>query len=149
MFEKIVVPLDGSLLAEKALEPAFTLARVFESEVILLRVAVAEDVAVAAGMGLAYYDLREMLEKSHIEAAEAYMQRVEAQWRQPAARVRGVVTLGAPAEMIVEMAKRVEAGLIVMSTHGRSGLSRLIYGSVAEAVLRAGIAPVMLIPVKA
>ncbi len=149
MFEKIVVPLDGSVLAEQALTPACMLAQAFESELILTRVAVAEEVAVAAGLGLTYFDLHELMEKHRLEEAETYLRSLETQWRNHGVRVRPVVTLGAPAEMIVATAKQVRAGLIVMSTHGRSGLSRLIYGSVAEAVLRAGVVPVMLIPIKA
>jgi len=148
MFEKILVTLDGSGVAEKALEPAFTLAQAFESEVILLRVVMVEEVAVAAGMGMAYFDLQEALEKHAREEAEAYLKRIETHWRNTGARVHGEVAAGAPAEKIAETAKRARADLIMMSTHGRAGLSRLIYGSVAEAVLRAAVAPVMLIPVK-
>ena len=149
MFEKILVTLDGSPVAEKALEPALTLAQAFESEVVLLRVVMVEEVAVAAGMGVAYFDLHEALEKHAREEAEAYLKGVEAHWRNTGARVRSEVVAGAPAEKIVETAKHLGVGMIVMSTHGRAGLSRLIYGSVAEAVLRAAVAPVTLIPVKA
>ncbi|HLE30830.1 MAG TPA: universal stress protein [Anaerolineales bacterium] len=148
MFEKIIVTLDGSRLAEEALEPAFDLAQAFEGEVILLRVVMVEEAAVAAGMGVTYYDIREAIEKHGLEEAEAYLKSIEAQWRSKRVRIRSEAVPGTPAEMIVETAKRLGAGVIVMSTHGRAGLGRLIYGSVAEAVLRAAIAPVLLIPVK-
>ena len=53
---------------------------------------------------------------------------------------------GTPPEVIVNFAREQSIDLIVMSTHGRSGFSRLIYGSVAEAVLRGAHLPIMLIP---
>lgn len=53
---------------------------------------------------------------------------------------------GEPAPAIVGLALRVAAALLVMSTHGRSGLGRWVYGSVAERVLRASVAPVLLVP---
>jgi len=148
MFEKIIVTLDGSRLAEEAMEPAINLAQAFEGEVILLRVVMVEEAAVAAGMGVTYFDIREAIEKHGLEEAEAYLKSIETQWRSKGVRIRSEAVSGAPAEMIVETAKRLGAGMIVMSTHGRSGLGRLIYGSVAEAVLRAAIVPVLLIPVK-
>jgi nucleotide-binding universal stress UspA family protein len=57
--------------------------------------------------------------------------------------------VGAPPELILDTAKAENVDLIVMSTHGRSGLNRLLYGSVAEAVLRGAHLPVLLIPFKA
>ena len=148
MYEQIIVTLDGSQLAEIALAPAFALAQAFESEVCLLRVVVVEEAAVAVGMGVTYFDLRQALEKRGREEAEAYLKSVEARWRSAGVRIRSRVVSGAPAEMIVEAARQLKAGVIVMSTHGRSGLGRLIYGSVAEAVLRAAVAPVLLIPLR-
>jgi nucleotide-binding universal stress UspA family protein len=58
------------------------------------------------------------------------------------------LAFGAAPEMIVHIADQTHAELIVMSTHGRSGLNRFLYGSVAEAVLRGAHVPLLLIPVK-
>lgn len=57
------------------------------------------------------------------------------------------VAVGAPPSTIITLAAQLGADLIVMSTHGRAGLGSLLYGSVAEAVLRAATVPVLLVPV--
>jgi nucleotide-binding universal stress UspA family protein len=62
--------------------------------------------------------------------------------------VRTEVVSGAPPDVILDVADAEHVDLVVMSTHGRSGLGRLVYGSVAESVLRGSRIPVLLIPVK-
>ena len=123
MFEKILVPLDGSELAEIALEPALRLAEKFNGEVILLRVAEPEEAL-----------------------AEAYLGELCLNKARAGVRLQTEVAAGAPPQAIVEVADARQVDLIIMSTHGRSGLSRLIYGSVAEAVLRGAQRPVMIVP---
>lgn len=146
MFHKILVALDGSELAERALRPAYEIAGKFGGEIILLRVAAAQPVVVSpVGAGALYAD--DSLERDR-EESEAYLQAIKMQglgWEVP---TRTEVVSGSPAEMILETAEVEEIDLIVMSTHGRSGLSRLLYGSVAESVLRGGRVPLLLIPIK-
>lgn len=150
MFTKILVPLDGSALAERALKPAFAMAKAFGSQVTLMRVVVPEEVPLAAGVDVAYpdFELLQASQNRRWEEAEAYLSGVRAEWEAADIQVRLDVTSGAPPEMIIEEANRLGANLIVMSTHGRSGISRLIYGSVAEAVLRGAHVPVLLVPVR-
>ena len=124
----ILVPLDGSIFAEAALAPATDLARQAGATLVLLRAAEAHTLPMA----------------DPIEAQVDVMD--EAQEYLAAARARlltagvGNVEISAwygPAvEAIVEAARYRHADLIVMSSHGRSGLSRLVLGSVAESVLR-------------
>lgn len=150
MFEKILVPLDGSPLAEQALPLACETAKHFNSELILMRVLVPENLVVASPtMGALYPELP--VEQAEFERAEAeaYLARVRQKCEMARIASNVEVFEGAPAEMIIEAAKRTGADLIVMSTHGRSGLSRLVYGSVAEAVLRGGRIPLLLAPIKA
>jgi len=59
--------------------------------------------------------------------------------------VRGIVRVGNPAEAILELAEKEKASLIVLSTHGRTGLSRWIFGSVAEKVLRGAKVPLLIV----
>jgi nucleotide-binding universal stress UspA family protein len=76
--------------------------------------------------------------------AEEYLAPIAAELRGKGVRVRTLVRRGEPAAEIVEAAREADADLIAMTTHGRSGLRRLIFGSVAEAVLRRAELPVFL-----
>jgi nucleotide-binding universal stress UspA family protein len=153
MFRRIMVPLDGSELAECALEPALGLARQFGSEVILLRVVVPEDARVGLlplasqlhtqGRAAIYDAPHELME------AEAYLNGVCLRQAGGGLLIRTEAIAGTPPEVIVAAAAAAEVDLIVMSTHGRSGFSRLIYGSVAEAVIRGAHRLVMVVPNKA
>ena len=150
MFNKILIPLDGSELAEAALAPGFRIAEKFGSEVILLRVAVPEPMLVGLpALAPGAYELYSGELRRDREEAEAHLYGIKMSWLGLGLPIRTQVLAGTPPEMIVEEAKVEGVDLIVMSTHGRSGLGRLIYGSVAEAVLRGAHMPVMLIPAKA
>jgi nucleotide-binding universal stress UspA family protein len=149
MFSRILVPLDGSDLSERALQPAFQLAEQFEAQVILLRVIVVDQLAtVAAGAGQQYLQLHDMRADREQTEAEDYLRGIQAEWQAVPVATRTQVVFGAAPEMIVQIASQNNADLIVMSTHGRSGLNRFLYGSVAEAVLRGTQLPLLLIPVK-
>ena len=147
MFHRILVPLDGSELAERALEPAMRLAKQFGGEITLLRVVVPEPVLVALpGLSPRPYDVYDAELRHDQEDAEAYLSGLKLQWHDAGVATHTEVLSGTPAEMIVDVAQERAADLIVMSTHGRSGVSRLLYGSVAEAVLRGAHLPILLIP---
>ena len=147
MFHTILVPLDGSLPAERALEPAFGLAEKFGSQVTLLRVVVAEpSLAALPYMGAPRHVPERAGFAFELAVAKDYLAGIRAAWLGRGVQVRCQVLHGAPPEQIIGAAEDGGAGLIVMSTHGRSGLGRLIYGSVAEAVLRGARVPVLLIP---
>jgi nucleotide-binding universal stress UspA family protein len=148
MFKRMLVTLDGSPFAEAALEPAFAMAEKFRSEVVLVQVVMPAELAVTAGQGTTYYDLKRLCEQQECEAAGRYLRRIRGEWLASGVTVRAEVAVGPPPATIIALASRYEVGLIVMSTHGRSGLSRLIYGSVAEAVLRGAQVPVLLVPIR-
>ncbi len=136
-FRKVLVPLDGSPLAEEALWQAIQVADRDGLEVALLRAAEAR-ASLGADPGEA--------QVRAVRTAEEYLEEVAAWLRQ--AGVRGVTThvwYGPPVPSIVEAADALAVDLVVMSTHGRSGLSRLLLGSVAEAVVRATSRPVLLV----
>jgi nucleotide-binding universal stress UspA family protein len=147
MYKRIVVPLDGSPFAERALEPAFDVARAFGAEIVLLRVVTPED---ALGglptLSPRYVDLGGYGMQQEEAAASAYLVQAKARWSGQGVPMQTRVVAGAPAEAIVGAARDLDADLIVMSTHGRSAVGRILYGSVAEAVLRGAHLPVLLIP---
>ncbi len=135
--EKILVPLDGSALAEAALPKAAELAESSGSKLLLIRAAEAHT--------LPGVDPTEAQIKV-VQEAEDYLAQVGD--RLGALGVKDVETsvwYGPAAYAIVEAARLNKADLIAMTTHGRSGLGRLILGSVAEMVLRGTTIPILLI----
>jgi nucleotide-binding universal stress UspA family protein len=132
----ILVPLDGSILAELALTPAVDLALEKGAKLVLLR---------AAEAHTAVGDPTEA-QVAVVQRAEAYLEGARGRvLRAGLEDVEMSVWYGPPAEAIVEAARYRKADLIVMSSHGRSGLGRLVLGSVAESVLRATAVPILLI----
>ena len=150
MFKHMLIALDGSRFAERALQPALQIALRFESRVTFLRVVAIEPQAVVMGPGInmGALDMMGQAYEHEMEESEGYLDSIRRQWSGLGIPVRLEVTRGDPSTMIVDTAAAVDADLIAMTTHGRSGLSRLIYGSVAEGVLRSSPIPVLLIPVK-
>jgi len=149
MFNKILVPLDGSEFAELALEPALTIARQGGGEIILLSVPVYGQIMVpsTAGYGLM---LPEQALDSVRDKARHYLEQVQQEWDQPELgqpdlTIRSLVLDGDVAGNIVDVAAQEEVDLIVMTTHGYSGVTRWVLGSIAERVLRGAICPVLVV----
>lgn len=147
MFGKLLVPLDGSEMAENALAPAFRLARQFGSEVVLVRIIVPERMMVeVSGVLTPLPTVRARGAFDEAAEARAYLEAVKKKWAHTGAVIHTRTPTGAPTELIAKVARDERVDVIVMSTHGRSGVSRLLYGSVAEAVLRGARTPMLLIP---
>jgi nucleotide-binding universal stress UspA family protein len=147
MYHKILVPLDGSWLAEQVLPHVETLARCTGATVILLRVPV---YAYQSGMATlspyrrAPFTLTEEREEQVKKAVE-YLEYVKQHLAAHGVNASVQVEDGNPvAETIIEFAESHEVDLIAMSTHGYSGLPHLLFGSVAEVVLRRAGKPVLL-----
>lgn len=141
MYRRLLVPLDGSELAEEALPHALGLAGRLGSEVILLRVVVSPYALVAPDLILAGTDPN-LPALNH--QAQQYLDSVAARFPKDMP-FRGIVCEGPVAEAIIDHAAALDADLIIMSTHGRGGVSRWVYGSVAERVLQGSSCPVLLI----
>jgi nucleotide-binding universal stress UspA family protein len=134
---KILVPLDGSPLAEMILPRATELAGSTSAKVVLLRAVEARSFP---GVDPTEAQIKVVKE------GEEYLGQVAD--RLQAAGVKDVevsVWYGPPAYAIVEAARLYKADLIAMTTHGRSGLGRMILGSVAESVLRGTTTPILLV----
>jgi nucleotide-binding universal stress UspA family protein len=139
MLSRILVPLDGSPLAEAVLPEVVELAALRRAEVLLLRVAVAH-----AHPGL---DPVEAQVRA-IEESQAYLKGIETRLAAQGLPVKSAVRYGQAAEEIFEHARIESADLIAMSTHGRSGIRRWVLGSVAETVVRRSPTPVLLLRAK-
>jgi nucleotide-binding universal stress UspA family protein len=151
MFERILVPLDGSALAEQALPYAQEFARGFSSTLVLLQAVTSADEAlresVGGAMGASSAELAASVARGRAEAeagsGSRYLDAVKT--RLGSQPVEVVVDEGAPAAAILEAVADRGISLVVMATHGRSGLQRAVRGSVADTVLRESKVPVMLI----
>src|SRR6185436_7606282 len=114
MFERILVPLDGSARAELILSQVARILQREDSEILLLRVV---DVPAAVGR----VSLRQFRELER-EEAQKYIHNLVRRFRDRGVKIHGKVVEGAPAEAILEAARTEGATLIAMSTHGRTGL---------------------------
>ena len=139
---KLLIPLDGSELAESALKEANTLGKALHAEVIMLQaIPLAADV-IRLGKTVISIDEQWHARK---EQALIYLNGVRnrPEWREVATRV--AVEIGSPAETILDFCRDHKIDRIVMATHGRTGMGRWIFGSVAEKVLRAADRTVVLV----
>jgi nucleotide-binding universal stress UspA family protein len=135
MFEKVLVCLDGSAVAEQVLPYVIAIADRFGSEVYLLQVVtVPSAVAEAAAYG-GERVLVEQLEQQKAEA-QSYLEGVATRLRQNNIRVRIDVVEGTPGDAIVNYAHQQGVDLIAVATHARTNIGRLVFGSVAEFVLK-------------
>ena len=153
MFRRLLVPLDGSRFGSRALQYATEVAQHFDAEVVLMQVVepttpVATATGMAPGMGspaTAEITMQAALEedKRNSTRAKRYLSR----------KIRGMkprdikgsyqVVVGDPAQSIMSFAQKEHIDLIVMTTHGKSGLKRAFMGSVADAVIRESGKPVL------
>ncbi|MCA9990353.1 MAG: universal stress protein [Anaerolineales bacterium] len=142
MFKRILVPLDGSSLAEQALKPALALARRSGGQILLLRIPAFQQAIVPdpAGQALVWPEIDG--ENSRIEAAD-YLRNI--QRINPQITMRTLVIDGDEASTIIDTAQEQDVNLIVMSTHGYSGFTRWMLGSVTEKVLRQAPCPVLVV----
>lgn len=143
MASRILVPLDGSSLAEPALSWALTLARGLGAEMRLLRaVWIVPDVLELLDESTEGWQvIAEQLEAE----ADHYLSTLAEQLRDVSVAAHYVVRRGPAAEAILDYASQTDIGYIVMATHGYSGLKRWTHGSVAERVLQTAKVPLLLI----
>ncbi len=141
MYKRMLVPLDGSELSEIVFPYAKELAGRLDLEVILLHVHHSEE-GEALPLHQAYIERKAEIMKRQVEEAQ---QKAGIRQGDKAVQVRGELVLGHPAEEILNYAENNDIDLILMATHGRSGIKRWVLGSVAEKVLRASKIPVWLV----
>ena len=164
MYTQILVPLDGSKLAEKALPHAQGLAKTYGATVHLLQVfthhpsggsPIGEGTNLpgltgrtAAGLGGSNpntLELARQLSEAQIQEAEQYLDHVSMQLKNEGIDVKTELHEGVPHEHIAEYAKQNSVDLIVMSGHGHGGVKRLIMGSTTDRVIRSGEANVFVV----
>ncbi|MEA2762593.1 MAG: hypothetical protein QOD47_1877 [Gemmatimonadaceae bacterium] len=133
-FKKIVVPLDGSTLAEQVLPRVLTLAKLEGSEVSLVQVLVPKSYSQKEipDPDLPWWD-------KDVSIAQAYLFRMASRLRRNGLSVTTDIVIGEdPAHAIGDFASREKADLIAIATHGRGGVARMLRGSVADALMHSG-----------
>ena len=143
--EQILVPLDGSRRAEAVLPAALAMASIFDARLVLLQavypVMIMTDPATSYPMG---YD--EQLTASQRRGAQDYLDGVVEQLNAAGAKASGAAVLGgSPFDTIQAAAHEPATGLVALATHGYGGLRRMVLGSVADKLVRAGNLPVLVI----
>jgi nucleotide-binding universal stress UspA family protein len=139
-FKKILLPVDGSELAEQAVAAVQRYAKAFESEVHVVRVISVTSFGGSAMMEPAYSP---QLLDSLQAAAEEYVQTISGRLSAPGG-VQGHVLIGSPAVELEDYAAKAGIDLVVMTTHGRGGFARAALGSVTDRML-GGSAPVLVV----
>lgn len=141
---QVIVPLDGSPLAEKALPLALRVARRYDRPLLLLRVVPPVQIVAA---GPETYPLVRDTHDLEIREVQEYLSALrERLERSENVAVQTMFNHGIPAEVILALTESKPGSVLVMSTHGRTGLARLLMGSVALAVARKASVPMLIVP---
>jgi nucleotide-binding universal stress UspA family protein len=138
LYTRILLPLDGSDMAEKAVPFAIAQAVRFRAQLILLRVV--EPILYARSL-----DALEDARQERMEWARDYLESVATRIREQGIQVKIVVTEEAPNVSITQYAETNQVDLIVLCSRGRSGPSRWLMGSVADRIVRGANVPVLLV----
>ena len=149
MYERILIPLDGSKAGEAALpyieELVSKLSPEVKVEVTLFQVVSSLTYVVVAGGASAQIPYTEKEMKQIKKKAMDYLNKAGEGLRSKGAIVKTKVDIGDVADAIAKVADEIKADLVAMSTHGRSGISRWAFGSITDKVLRGGGKPVLVV----
>jgi nucleotide-binding universal stress UspA family protein len=146
MYERILVPLDGSELAECVLPHVEAIAKgCAVQSVVFLRVVEPFYLPTAYyGSGFSVDDIKR-IDSENKASAENYLSQLVGRTTYDGVTIQSEVMSGKAPESIAEYAAKSEADLIIIATHGRSGISRWMWGSVAQRVLRSACVPVLMV----
>ena len=154
MFERIIVPLDGSRLSAQAIPYATEIGKRFDSEVVLVRVlpppgptTIPVDIN-TGNIGEIISQDMQTKDVDNPSNAKRYLMNWTQSLKTQGVKTSYQVTIGTPAKSIMEMAQAQQASLIVMMSHGRGWVKRAIMGSVADEILSHSSVPVLIIRAK-
>ncbi|MEX1018239.1 MAG: universal stress protein [Litorilinea sp.] len=143
MYKMILVPLDGSERAERILPYVEDMASVRGSTIVFMQVVEPAATMVTPYDMVPYYDA-ELMER-WVEEAKQYLQQLQATFTEKGITTKGFVEQGPVVRTILEVAEREDVDLIALASHGRTGLGRVFYGSVAAGLLQQADRPMLLI----
>ena len=150
MYKKIMVPLDGSELAECAIPHLETIAKGQPpAEVIIIQAV--EPISIPIGFEISKLGSLAEVEKFETHqktTAERYLKEVVARLAGSGVKARAEIVYGKAGEALTDFAEKNNIDLVIMASHGRSGISRWTWGSVADRLLRSLRAPVLIVRAK-
>jgi len=144
MYQKILVPLDGSELAECVLPHVEALAGGCQAKSVVF-IRVVEPFQQPAGDYVFNLEEIKRIDDQNKLAAGDYLKKISSKVSLAGAAVANEAISGRPAETLADYAAKHQIDLIVIATHGRSGVSRWIWGSVADRILRSSCVPVLMV----
>jgi nucleotide-binding universal stress UspA family protein len=140
--KRVLVPVDFSTESHRALAYAREFVKRLRAELLILHVVDQTYLAGTPELYVANPELAKLLDEQW-RSCNAQLQHAAAHLRKEGLRVRSLINRGAPAPVIVDTAKRTATDLIIMATHGRTGVAHALIGSVAEKVVRTASCPVL------
>jgi nucleotide-binding universal stress UspA family protein len=143
MYDTILVPLDGSARAERILRYVEELAFTRQSKVVFLQVIDPAASMVAAYDMIPYYDPE--MARNLVAEANSYLHTLVNRFREEGLAVKCLVEQGPVVQTILQVAEREKADLIALASHGRTGLARVFYGSVAAGILNQTDRPLLIV----
>jgi nucleotide-binding universal stress UspA family protein len=141
MIRKILIAVDDSTSAEKVAREGFRLAKQSKAEVALI--SVADTVLLPIDSGITRQEMVQMLKDSFKKSQQLLMDKVF-----KSLKVKSFIEEGDPYKLILKIATEWNANLIVMGTHGHTGIPHLLMGSVAEKIVRHSTKPIVIIPTR-
>jgi len=144
MYRKILVPLDGSKLAECVLSHTEIIAKLSKASVELVHVIEPIELPTRGGIALSVDDLKQ-IELHTKNDAESYLREIVERLKLAGIKAHSKLLIGKAADSLIDYIHNSNFDLVIMATHGRSGISRWIWGSVAEKILHSSSIPVLLV----
>lgn len=144
MYKKILVPLDGSPEAECVIPHVEAIAKTGAKEIELISVVEPVEIPTRGRIALSEDDIKRMTSDAK-QDIKKYLVQVVARLARAGIKAHPVIVMGKPAESLIDYIGNNDVDLVIMATHGRSGITRLFWGSVAEKVLRSIETPVLLV----
>ena len=144
---EILVPLDGSTLAETALQPAAALARLWDAELTVVQIVYPLPIVAEPDRALPETSVQDLTAIARA-SAEEYVRLAAERLRGEGVKASGMALIGTdgPAQQLRELARPGQVSLIAMATHGRGGIRRFILGSVTDKLVRTAEVPVLVVP---
>jgi nucleotide-binding universal stress UspA family protein len=144
MYRRIMVPLDGSKMAECVIPHVETVAKLSNASVELVHVIEPVELPTRGGLALSVDDLKQIEEHSKQEA-ENYLREIVGRLKSAGIKSHSKLLTGKAADSLVDYIQENNFDLVIMATHGRSGISRWFWGSVADKILYSSQIPVLLV----
>lgn len=144
MYKKIMVPLDGSPIAECVIPHIEAIAKACGSNVELISVVEPTEIPTRGKIALSDEDLKQ-IDNEVKKETHKYLDGISQRLNRSGVKANPVILVGKPGDSLIEYTQNNDVDMLIMATHGRSGLTKFFWGSVAEKVLRAVNVPVLLV----